>query len=121
MSEQVVANHLQRHQAELGIEHRHRRALAIIGGDEPDPLAILFQTQFEKCSQQRRITDRQTQSVTEGGTGQQCVTEDAVAGHVHAPAQFEADVMLEGHGVGADLHFLIGGDARVGAGSDPPH
>ena len=115
MTQQVIANDFERNQAELGVEHRHRRTLAVIGGDEPDAFAIVFQTQFEKCSQQRRITDRQAQSVTEGGTGQQRVTEDAVAGHVHAPAQFEADVVLERDRVGADLHFLIGGDARVGA------
>ncbi|MNF87836.1 hypothetical protein D3C84_703140 [compost metagenome] len=33
---------------------------------------------------------------------------------MHAPAQFQADVALEGHGVGADLHLLVGGDARIG-------
>jgi len=33
---------------------------------------------------------------------------------VHPPAQFQADVTFEGNGVGTDLHFLIGGDARVG-------
>ncbi|MNK99518.1 hypothetical protein D3C87_1199150 [compost metagenome] len=60
MPEQVITNDFQRHQAELGIEHRHRRTLAIIGRDEPDAFAIVFQTQFEKCSQQRRIANRQT-------------------------------------------------------------
>ncbi|MNT24484.1 hypothetical protein D3C72_1599580 [compost metagenome] len=33
---------------------------------------------------------------------------------MHPPAQFQADVTLEGDGIGTDLHFLIGGDARVG-------
>ncbi|MNE54204.1 hypothetical protein D3C80_1489680 [compost metagenome] len=33
---------------------------------------------------------------------------------MHPPAQFQADVTLERDGVGTDLHFLIGGDARVG-------
>ena len=114
MAEQVVAGDFQRHQAELGVEHRHGRALAVIGGGEPDAFSIVFKAQFEKCSQQRRITHRQTQSVTEGGTGEQGVTEHAVAGDVHPPAQFQADVTLERDSVGADLHFLIGGDARVG-------
>ena len=113
MAEQVVADDFQRHQAELGIEHRHRRALPVIGGDEPDALAVVLQAQLEHCSQQRRITHRQAQSVTEGGTGEQRITEHAVAGNVHPPAQLQADVTLERNRVGADLHLLIGGDARV--------
>ncbi|MNG26918.1 hypothetical protein D3C84_1119670 [compost metagenome] len=32
---------------------------------------------------------------------------------MHPPTQFQADIALEGDGVGADLHLLIGGDARV--------
>lgn len=32
---------------------------------------------------------------------------------MHAQAQFQANVALEGHGVGTHLHFLVGGDARV--------
>ncbi|MNI59488.1 hypothetical protein D3C73_1146530 [compost metagenome] len=59
MPEQVVTDDFQRHQAELGVEHRQRRILPVIGGDEPDALVVLFQAQLEKCSQQRRITHRQ--------------------------------------------------------------
>jgi len=33
---------------------------------------------------------------------------------MHAPAQFQTDIVLERDRVGADLHLLIGGDARVG-------
>ena len=32
---------------------------------------------------------------------------------MHSPAQFQADIALERDGVGADLHLLVGGDARV--------
>lgn len=34
---------------------------------------------------------------------------------MHPPAQFQADVTLERDRVGADLHFLVGGDSGVGA------
>ncbi|MNS17786.1 hypothetical protein D3C72_494670 [compost metagenome] len=34
---------------------------------------------------------------------------------MHPPAQFQADIAFERDGVGANLHLLIGGDARVGA------
>ena len=33
---------------------------------------------------------------------------------MHAPTQLQADVTLERDRVGADLHFLVVGDARVG-------
>ncbi|MNK99517.1 hypothetical protein D3C87_1199140 [compost metagenome] len=33
---------------------------------------------------------------------------------MHAPAQLQADVVLKRDCIGADLHLLIGGDARVG-------
>ena len=32
---------------------------------------------------------------------------------MHPLAQFQADIVLERDGVGADLHLLIGGNARV--------
>ncbi|MNP19850.1 hypothetical protein D3C76_1123990 [compost metagenome] len=32
---------------------------------------------------------------------------------MHASTQFQAYIALEGDGIGADLHLLIGGDARV--------
>ncbi|MNE42893.1 hypothetical protein D3C80_1370430 [compost metagenome] len=32
---------------------------------------------------------------------------------MHPSAQFQADIVLEGDGVGANLHLLVGGDARV--------
>ncbi|MNI24259.1 hypothetical protein D3C73_778730 [compost metagenome] len=32
---------------------------------------------------------------------------------MHAPPQFQADVAFECHRVGAHLHFLVGGNARV--------
>ncbi|MNP83380.1 hypothetical protein D3C76_1823090 [compost metagenome] len=51
MTKEVVADDLQRHQAELGIEHRQGRVLPIIAGAEPDVLAVIVQVQFEECSQ----------------------------------------------------------------------
>ncbi|MNI98749.1 hypothetical protein D3C73_1576570 [compost metagenome] len=59
VAEQVIADDFQRHQAELGIEHGQCRVLPVIGGHEPDTLAVVLQAQLEKCSQQRRITHRQ--------------------------------------------------------------
>ena len=35
---------------------------------------------------------------------------------MHASAQFQTDIVLERDRVGAHLHLLIGGDARVGPG-----
>ncbi|MNH41483.1 hypothetical protein D3C79_1029900 [compost metagenome] len=33
---------------------------------------------------------------------------------MHAPAQFQADILAPGNGVGTHLQFLLGGDARIG-------
>jgi len=34
---------------------------------------------------------------------------------MHLAAQHQADIPAQGHGIGAYAHFLIGGNARVGA------
>ncbi len=86
----------------------------IVAGAEPDPLAIVDQAQLEDCSQQCRILQRQAQGVTQSGTGEQRVTEHAVARHMHAPAQFQANVLAPRHGIGTHLQLLLGGDARIG-------
>ncbi|OMP13051.1 hypothetical protein COLO4_02364, partial [Corchorus olitorius] len=114
LAQQVIADHLQRNQAELCIERRQFRLLAVIAGAEPDAFAFLDQAQAEKCSQQRGVAQRQAQSVTQSGTGQQGITEHAVGRNMHAPPELQADIPAPGHRIGAHLHFLARGDARVG-------
>ncbi|MNN40286.1 hypothetical protein D3C81_1543550 [compost metagenome] len=113
-AQQVVTDDFQRDQAELGIEGRQGRAVAVIAGAKPDALAIVDQAQLEDCSQQCRKAQRQAQGVTQSGTGEQGVTQHAIARHMHALAQFQADVFTPGNGIGADLQLLLGGDACVG-------
>lgn len=59
MTEQVVADDFQRDQAELGVEYRQCRIFPVVGGGEPDSLAIFLKAQLEQCSQQRRIAQCQ--------------------------------------------------------------
>ncbi len=33
---------------------------------------------------------------------------------MHAPSQLQADFLAQCNGIGADLHFLVGGDTNIG-------
>ncbi|MCY1176317.1 hypothetical protein D9M73_165830 [compost metagenome] len=114
-AEQVLQHGEQRGQAQLAVEHRQLRRVAITDGDQASLVAILFQTQLEISAQKRRAVERDGQGIAQGAAGEHGVAEHAVGGHVHAQAEGQAQGGVAGVGqrIGEDAQFLGVGDQLV--------
>ncbi|MCY1304838.1 hypothetical protein D9M70_546100 [compost metagenome] len=115
-AQQVLHHGQQRGQAELAVEHRQFRRVAVAAGHQARLDAVLFQAQLEVGAQQCRMGQGEGQGIAQGAAGEHGVAEDAVGRDVHAQAEGQAEgrVPGAGQGIGEDAQFLGMADQLVG-------